>query len=307
MKLAIFGKTHLHDYPRNWNIRPCPSLADLVQAVKQKNTNLLNDTIDMVRGVDLAIYSMLGADLDKVMPVLTTDSHAMKIFAVKRRALWTVDSHHWAGQEHEWAKHFTSVYSSYPKRLGIASYYLPPAVWDVSATTLAQMEFSMDPPPISISSLMRPYGYPVTDRLQSVGKIIPTLRKYHLSFLFGQAEPYSAYLTLMRNSQVTLNLSLDGELNARCFEAMAMGRILLTNRFNEPDMDKQLNIFGNSVVFFRQDLGDFEGQMSEALLRVPEKDTRKLVAERHCLVHRHMEIARNEAKDQSAVAGEPGA
>jgi hypothetical protein len=256
----------------------------------------------MVRGVDLAIYSLLGADLDKVMPTLTAHPVAKQIFAVRRKALWSVDSHHWAGQEHEWAKHFTSIYSSYPKRLGIKSYYLPPCVWDISATTLKSMMLMNEPAPISIACLMRPYGEPLTNRLTKMNSIIKILRKYHLSFLFGQAEPYSAYMTMVRNAQVTLNLSLDGELNSRCFEAMAMNRVLLSTRFFEPDMVKKLEVFGNSVVFFNPDLSDFEEKMSEAMLRVPEKPTKNIVADNHCLAHRHMEIAKNEAKDQSAIA-----
>lgn len=306
MKLAIIGKAHKEDYPSDWDVRICPSLGSLYEAVQRKDEDMINTTIQMIGGVDLAIYSLLGANLDRFMPVLTTDDTAKKIFAVKRRAAWSVDSHHWAGPEHEWAKHFTSLYSSYPKRLGIKAYFLPPAVWDIPAAQLAAMEVTNTPPPISIACLMRPYWNPKTTRNHTLQKMIPIFRKYHLSFIAGQSEPYSSFLMLLRNAQVGLNISLDGELNARCLEVLAMGRVLLTNRFREPEMNKYLEEFGDSVVFYNPDLVNFEAALSEALMRIPSKDTRKIVAERHCLAHRHMEIARNEASDQLPVALQPG-
>lgn len=306
MKIAIFGKAHAGDYPKNWDVRLCPSLADMAEAVRTGDEAMVDGALQMVGGVDVAIYSLLGANLSRIMPILTNDEQGKKIFAVKRRAAWSVDSHHWAGPEHEWAKHFTSLYSSYPKRLGVKAYFLPPAVWDLSAGELAALEVTNTPPPISITCLMRPYWNPKTARNHTLQRMIPIFRKYHLSFLAGQSEPYSSFLMILRNSQVGLNISLDGELNSRCLEVMAMGRVLLTNRFREPEMNEYLKEFGDAVVFYNPDLSDFEPAMSEALLRVPSKDTRKIVAERHCLVHRHMEIAKNEASDEMPVALQPG-
>ena len=210
MKIAIFGKTHPQDYPNNWDVRICPPLEDVAQAAKTGDYATLDTIIGRLAGVDVAIYSLLGADLNNIMPVLTEHDVAKKVFAVKRRALWTVDSHHWAGQEHEWAKHFTSVYSSHPDRLGIKSYYLPPAVCDISSKMLADLPFSDTPPTISVSCLMRPYWGPKTTRHASLQKLIPIFKKYCVSYLFGQAEPFATYIMLLRNSQVVLNLSLDG-------------------------------------------------------------------------------------------------
>lgn len=288
MKVAILGKHHQEDYPKQWDIRLLPSLGEVHHAYRYWDDNQVGHVLKQLDGVDLAIYATTGVDLVESMPVLVNDPETKDLFAVKRRALWVLDDFNLRSRdEHEWANHFTSVYSSHPHRLGIASRFLPPCITDMSATALADTKFDDAPPPISISCLNGP--------CMALDKtILPVLQKYHLSFLFGKAEPFSTNLTLVRNSQVTLNGTYHGVMHPRCFEAMAMNRVLLTNRFAETEMHDCLKIFENSVVYYDHAANNFEASLQEAVMRVPTKDTRKLVAERHCLAHRHMTIAKNE-------------
>ena len=304
IKVAIFGASHACDYPDGWDVRQCTPLGELSRLVGEPALKThLTDIFKKLDGVDVAIYALAGQPPSRVMPRLLTDPSAREIFEIpRRRALWSVDSHHWAGQEHEWASHFTSVYSSDPWSLGIDAVFLPPAIWGVSAKALKELPLPDYPAPYSVCCLMRPYGDHKTDRGSKMAEIVKLFRKYGTSFIYGTVEPYPAYLTAIRNSHIGLNLSLRGELNARAFEVLAMNRILLTNRFKRDEMNGYFPPHVMENVLFFDGLHDFDWVFQQAIIKPSSNTTRDWVADEHCLAHRYMYIAGNEANDKLPVA-----
>lgn len=309
MKIAIVGHTHRTEYPFEWDMKCLCPLKRLANRLKAGDgQEILDDMIVQLADREIVVFPGMGVNLAEDMPIILNAKNGHKLFENPRRAFWSLDSHHWAGPEQEIVpKYFTSHYSSFPERLGKEAYFLPPGVWGLTPLQIMNLPVKEENPLISVISLFRKYGADKTLRDARMQQYVGSMRKLGISHLVGQAEDFPVYLSLMNSAYASLNMSLDGEINARAFEALMFNHVLVSNTFATPQMLEFMKQFqdNQSLLYYdagNDDMDHFEQVISNALTYKPLVETRKMIADRHCICHRISEIIFNESADHSPKA-----
>lgn len=225
-------------------------------------------------------------------------------------AFWTMDSHHMLARERIAAAHFDHVFVAHVSYLG---------KFEAKSATFLPCSFSLAPQHVVEREVLAaadvPNGpkigayfanYPGQRRNTEFLRIRHRLDGMGVSNFLGVARggsfPNQGIIQASLSNSVILNLSLRDDLNMRNFEALALNRILLTNKVPGHGL---LEDFGQNIVFFDRDLGDFELRVRDALSMKSEDISGGFLRSHHLTqrIEKIIEVLRKRilTKDQDSV------
>jgi hypothetical protein len=232
----------------------------------------------------LRIYGLLKAFMDRTYSA----------------SFWSMDSHHLGKQEAKSARYFDHAFVAHSEYLHLfdenKSSYLPCAFSLASNTRLAQTISKYQEGEIQSAnnkSLCAPFAaYPWQKRNLGYLKGLWAAEELGISNFFGTVrggQPANeGLIQQILSHTVVLNLSLSNDLNMRNFEALALNKILLTNKVLD---HKLLKGYEQNIVFLNPDLSDMKVRIIEALETEPQDISSKFLEE-HSLWPRVEEITR---------------
>lgn len=215
-------------------------------------------------------------------------------------SFWSMDSHHLGRQEARAAQYFDHVFVAHSEYMQLfdekTSTHLPCAFSLASNSRIRQSLSSFQKEsswPPGNKSLTAPFAaYPRQGRNLGYLKGLWAAQELGISNFFGTVRggtpPNEGLIQHILSHSVVLNLSLSNDLNMRNFEALALNRILLTNRVSDHEF---LERYKQNIVFLKSDLSDLKEKISLALETEP-RDISVDVLQKHSLWPRVQEIAR---------------
>ena len=257
---------------QNFQFRVIPSMADL----NEMNPTDFRAEVLSWEQLDAVVWRLSGEDplsfiwqlkLEKVFSYFESRNYLA--------AFWTMDSHHMSARETLAARHFDHVFVAHVPYLesfkSTNSSFLPCsfslAKKDVTEGEIDTWSGSRIGAPIG-SYFVNYAGkkrnseyFRIREKLDNAG-----IRNF-LGLVRGGTYPNGGLIRRIMDHKVSLNLSLSDDLNMRNFEALALNRILLTNKVPGHEI---LSDYTKNIVFFRRGLEDFQTQVFEALERTPE-------------------------------------
>jgi hypothetical protein len=215
-------------------------------------------------------------------------------------SFWSMDSHHLGKQEAKAARFFDHVFVAHSEYLHLfdenKASYLPCAFSLASNTRVSQTISKYqegEPKDASNKSLVAPFAaYPLQKRNLGYLKGLWAAQELGISNFFGTVrggQPANeGLIQQILSHNVVFNLSLSNDLNMRNFEALALNRVLLTNKVSDHDL---LKAYGENIVFLKPDLSDLKARIIQALETEPQDISTEFL-EKHSLWPRIEEITR---------------
>lgn len=213
-------------------------------------------------------------------------------------SFWSMDSHHLGVQEARAAEYFDHAFIAHSEYLPLFrqahATYLPCAFSLASNTRVAEEVSKFGRPvrdPSSAPSVCAPFAaYPWQRRNLGYLKAMWAAKELGTPNFFGTVRggspPNEGLIHLILSHGVVLNLSLSDDLNMRNFEALALNRVLLTNRVPDHNL---LDEYKQNMVFLSPDMANVKEKLEEALRTIPDDISAKFL-ERHSLWARVEEI-----------------
>jgi hypothetical protein len=291
-KVALAGfPLEKHEYQSlvgGVEIHITPSMGALTSMSKEN----LETALSSLSNFDLVVWNLGGVDPSafiwqlKILGLFSLYSNRNY-----KSVFWTMDSHHMGQREKRAQKYFDHVFVAHSPYLELfpphktsflpCSYSLT-SLCRTSRILSAQRGRVSAPVDSSVGSIFS--NYPGQRRNLSYFKTAQVLELMETKYFFGTArggnwENQALVKTLLENS-VVLNVSLADDLNMRNFEALALNRVLLTNRTPDHDI---VDGYGVNIVYFRRDLADFRERAMEALELSPEDISDPFLEEHHII------------------------
>ncbi len=215
-------------------------------------------------------------------------------------SFWSMDSHHLGKQEAKATRYFDHAFVAHSEYLHLfdenkASYL--PCAFSLASNSRVSQTISKhqegEPKHSRNKSLSAPFAaYPWQKRNLGYLKGLWAAQELGISNFFGTVrggQPSNeGLIQVILSNDVVLNLSLSNDLNMRNFEALALNRVLLTNRVADHGL---LSEFSQNIVFIKSDLSDLKEKISEALDTEP-KDVSAAFLRQHSLWPRVEEITK---------------
>ena len=215
-------------------------------------------------------------------------------------SFWSMDSHHLGKQEAKAARYFDHAFVAHSEYLHLfaenKASYLPCAFSLASNTRVAQTiskYMEGETKNANNKSLCAPFAaYPGQKRNLGYLRGMWAAQELGISNFFGMVrggQPANeGLIQQILSNAVVFNLSLSNDLNMRNFEALALNRVLLTNKVLD---HRLLKAYEQNIVFLKPDLSDLKARIIEALETEPQ-DISSEFLEKHSLWPRVEEITR---------------
>jgi spore maturation protein CgeB len=198
-----------------------------------------------------------------------------------KRAWWAIDTHVSYERHKEYAKNFDAVFyaiSKYAKELG--GYWLPlayPGRSDSIRRNYGSIAFD-----ISFVGRWNPQWFPKRTAL------INGLRERYGNRFYAVTD-YNNAMTILRQSKVSVNHSINDDMNFRVWEILASGAELVTD--DVPDLYKIEGLVERISIYFNIATAPvyIDGILQNSPLFTHNSLQNQVwVKMHHCLVHRHM-------------------
>ena len=215
-------------------------------------------------------------------------------------SFWSMDSHHLGEQESKASQYFDHAFIAHGEYLKLfeeeKTTHMPCAFSLASNTRVSQTLSAVrqeSREAQNVKSLCAPFAaYPWQNRNKGYLKGLWAAQELDVNSFFGIARGgYPSNEGLMRlilSHHVVLNFSLKNDLNMRNFEALALNRVLLTNRVSDHVI---LSEFSQNIVFVNSDLSDLSDRIVKALETEPQ-DISAAFLKQHSLWPRVEEITK---------------
>ena len=215
-------------------------------------------------------------------------------------SFWSMDSHHLGKQEAKAARCFDHAFVAHSEYLHLfdenKASYLPCAFSLASNSRVSQTISKYQEGELKLAStksLSAPFAaYPWQKRNLGYLKGLWAAQELGISNFFGTVrggQPANeGLIQQILSHNVVFNLSLSNDLNMRNFEALALNRVLLTNKVSDHEL---LKAYGENIVFLKPDLSDLKARIIQALETEPQDISTKFL-EKHSLWPRIEEITR---------------
>ena len=260
-----------------------PSVSELLSQSKAE----LEESLEALKFFDHVIFRLSGENPNELV-------HFIKMHGLLEKFLdrpftasfWTMDSHHLVKQEAKAAKHFDYIFVAHKQYLKFfdpsKARYLP---CSFSLTSSTEVSRYLAEPPKHLRNEAEGAcavfaAYPWQKRNAGYSKFMELagtlgIDNSFVGKVYGGMPPNDKLIKRMLEHKVVVNLSLSDDLNMRNFEALALNRILLTNKVLDHEL---LGEFEENIVYFDEGLGAIENGALEALRRVPEDISQKFLS-----------------------------
>lgn len=187
-------------------------------------------------------------------------------------SFWTMDSHHLGIREARAAPFFDHVFVAHRNYLdlfdGSRSSYLPCSYSLADSASTMGVVSASSKEATTQSGICAPFAlYPWQIRNAKYLSALESAERLSIHPVFfgtirGGSEHNQALISKILEHKVLVNFSLSDDLNMRNFEALALNRVLLTNKISDHDL---LADFQSNIVFLSKDSKSFEVEIREAL------------------------------------------
>ena len=261
-----------------------PSVSELLLQSK----NELAESLNELNSFDHVVFRLSGENPNELVQLLRI--HGLigtfldRSFSV---SFWTMDSHHLGVQEARASRYFDHVFVAHRQYLQLfplaKAFYLP-CSFSLSSSADAAIYLADNAQQSSnkADGVCAPFAaYPWQKRNRRYADCLGEIKELGIEKAFfgvvrGGAQPNEAIIRKILEHKVVLNLSLSDDLNMRNFEALALNRILLTNRVMDHEI---LNDWGENIVFLNEELQNPGQAILESLNRTPKDISREFLVE----------------------------
>lgn len=261
-----------------------PSVSDLLSQSKAD----ISRSIKSFQSLDHVIFRLSGENPNELVHILRIhgllEEFSHRKFSV---SFWTMDSHHMGKHEARASKFFDYVFVAHKKYLGLfdsaKAFYLP-CSFSISSSADADgylAEVSVTPQG-KTEGVCAPFAaYPWQKRNRGYSNFLSEIRTMGVENSFfgvvrGGKKPNEGIIRKILEHKVVLNLSLSDDLNMRNFEALALNRILLTNKVQDHEL---LTKWEENIVFLDRYFDNPGEAILESLNRSPKDISKKFLSE----------------------------
>lgn len=285
-----------------------PSVSDLLSQSKAD----ISRSIESFQRLDHVIFRLSGENPNELVHVLRIhgllEEFSRRTFSV---SFWTMDSHHMGKHEARASKFFDYVFVAHKQYLGLfdsaKAFYLP-CSFSISSSADAERYLSELPTldQGNTGGLCAPFAaYPWQKRNRGYSDLISEIRTMGVENSFfgvvrGGKIPNEALIRKILEHKVVLNLSLSDDLNMRNFEALALNRVLLTNKVKDHELFTE---WEENIVFLDTYLDNPGQAILESLNRIPKDISKQFLSEHgiEARVFRILEIVSGYIPEQDDV------
>ena len=261
-----------------------PSVSELLLQSKKEIAESLND----FNSLDHVVFRLSGENPNELV-------HVLRIYGLLGKFLnrsfsvsfWTMDSHHLGAQEAKASKYFDNVFVAHGQYLHLfdeaKSYYLP---CSFSLASSADIEHYLADRSQASSDMSKGVcaplaAYPWQSRngvyADFMGEINSLgIEKSFFGVIRGGALPNEALIQKILEHKVVLNLSLSDDLNMRNFEALALNRILVTNKVIDHDIFSE---WEDNIVYLDADSKTITASLVESMELIPKDISQKFLVQ----------------------------
>jgi hypothetical protein len=212
-------------------------------------------------------------------------------------SFWTMDSHHLGKHEARAARNFDHVFVAHKNYLSLfpkeSSSYLP-CSFSLAPEEVVAEYLKSDSRDLNSSTqgdICAPFAaYPWQKRnlgyLEGLWATNDLGKRGFFGTVRGGMLPNEGLVKTILSHRVVFNLSLKDDLNMRNFEALALNKILLTNRVTGHSL---LQEFYENIVFLESDLSDFGEKLNLAISLEPSNISSPFLA-KHSIRSRTEEL-----------------
>lgn len=268
------------------NAPPLPSIADEQLFVKY---------FDKMFEFDAVLLKLSGEDpndfIRRIKELGLFSKYQTRNFKI---SFWSQDSHIFFDREAEASTYFDFVISSHSVLFSmhpeITGFQLPCSWTLTTPEELENLKLAPTTPgPIALMPFRIYKGF---ERNYIALKIMLLLKAKKVSYKFaeitGGPNKLPAVVTEMLRSKIIINISLLSELNMRTFEAIALNKILVSDKISDTS---RANLNYSNTFFFDRDLSNLESTIDEALNHENFSESRSSVLSHNTMEARLREFA----------------
>jgi hypothetical protein len=248
----------------------------------------LSGALDELSKFDHVVFRLSGENPMEFIELLRIYGLLPKFRNRKYSAsFWTMDSHHLGKYEARAARHFDQIFVAHKNYLELfpkgSSHHLP---CSFSLVPEAEIEHyfengSLSGQYFSTKGVCAPFAaYPWQKRNRYYLEALWAAEELRLPHFFGTVRggdtPNQGLIERILSFDVVFNLSLSEDLNMRNFEALALNKILLTNRVSDHSL---LSNFESNIIFVDPANHDIKKHMSLALEAKPQDISKAFLAQ----------------------------
>jgi hypothetical protein len=285
-----------------------PSVSNLLSQSKAD----LSKSLKSFQSLDHVVFRLSGENPNELVQILRihglSKEFSRRTFSV---SFWTMDSHHMGKHEARASKFFDYVFVAHKPYLGLfdsaKAFYLP-CSFSISSSADAK-RYLLEAParkPGKAEGVCAPFAaYPWQERNRGYSNLLGQIKTMDVENSFfgvvrGGKKPNEALIRKILEHKVVLNLSLSDDLNMRNFEALALNRILLTNKVQDHELFTK---WEENIVFLDRYFDNPGQAILESLNRSPKDISKQFLSEHgiEARVFRILEIISGYVRGQDDV------
>jgi hypothetical protein len=250
----------------------------------------LTDALDGFSQFEHVVFRLSGENPMEFIQLLSIYGLLPKFGQRKYSAsFWTMDSHHLGQQEAKASQHFDRVFVAHENYMSlfskVAAHHLPCSFSLTPDLDVAEyLKGATKVENATTGGVCAPFAaYPWQERNRLYLEGLLATREIGVESFFGTVRggkrPNEALIRKILSYRVVLNLSLYDDLNMRNFEALALNRVLLTNKVEGHHL---LEDFSSNVVYLDSKNLNIKGAVLRALELQPQ-DISKAFLTKHSI------------------------
>lgn len=202
-------------------------------------------------------------------------------------AFWTMDSHHLGKHESRAQKYFDHVFiahEAYASLFSKEDSSILPCSFSLAPESRVE-ELLAAAQPTDSQGVCAPFApYPWQERNYKYFLGLKAAEELKLVHFFGAIRggalyPNEALISKLLSYKTTLNVSLSDDLNMRNFEALALNRVLISNRLKSHEL---LKPWEDNIVFVSEDFSNIKEKLIESQ-RISPRDFSKSFLSSHSI------------------------
>jgi hypothetical protein len=225
----------------NIQLSRTPSVSELLSQSRSE----IEESLNNFNSLDHVVFRLSGENPNELVQILRIygllGKFLNRVFSV---SFWTMDSHHLGTQEAKASEYFDHVFVAHGQYLSLfdtaKSHYLPCSFSLASSADVEHYLADRNQQSSIISKgVCAPFAvYPWQRRNGEYADLLGEIRRLGIENAFfgtvrGGVQSNEALIHKILEHKVVLNLSLSDDLNMRNFEALALNRVLLTNKVRD--------------------------------------------------------------------------
>lgn len=243
-----------------------PSLEELMNLERSQLAEQLSELDEF----NFVVFRLSGENPMEFIQLLRIQG-LLRLFQDRKYvvAFWTMDSHHLGTHEMRAQKYFDHVFlahEAYSHLFSKESSSILPCSFSLAPESVVRQVIASTQPlhPIGVSAPFAPYPWQGRNHKYFLG--FKAAEELKLPNFFGAVRgganyPNEALIRTLMSYKAVLNVSLSDDLNMRNFEALALNRVLISNRLKSHSF---LKPWEDNIIFVDNDFSNIKAKLIES-------------------------------------------